>query len=578
MKNIIINGEGWRGISDTSNTGKGGHCLHIFANICLYLCHIFTEREKYMEAQIVLIGAGTAGSALGRLLSKYFSVIILEAGLKEDRNRLISDPTVAGQLVLTYTNDFFWPLGHARLRSAPDNKRFPIVAGELWGGSSSVNGMQWVAGTAKYFKRLEEYTEDPAWGPINVFNTYREIEKFNGVPGQFDPKVHGFKGPFDIRQATRNLDAAQKFVDALVAQGYPFNPDYNDPRTPIGAFLYWQLSQKPNRTRETASSAYLDDLTRTKDGYINECKSLIVVPKAHVLRILFDTGDKCTARAVRVVINGKEVDIKASVAVISSAGIQSSLLLELSGIGDKELLSRLGIETIVNSPNVGRNILNHPIISLSGVGPVPSTTNPDPAGLYAGGAELLDPTDSNPTDRGFQLIGIDSPGPNGVFTVAGLLLDAKSRGTLHIENSDPLRMPFYDFRYFTDPRDIASAVALYGIQYNTLVKMGLSPILISGAPAPVPAVSQNPTDPTFIAIREYIVANYSQAYHWTGSSRMSKTIEDGVVNKNGRVHGTTNLYVADLTIYPFNVSGNGMAPAILAGNIIADKIIKKFAC
>jgi choline dehydrogenase len=135
-------------------------------------------------------------------------------------------------------------------------------------------------------------------------------------------------------------------------------------------------------------------------------------------------------------------------------------------------------------------------------------------------------------------------------------------------------MPFFDFNYFTDPRDIVSAVALYGIMYRILTNMGLTPITPTGAPASPPANSLNPTDPTFQAIQAYVITNYSQAYHWTGSCRMAPCIEEGVVDSNGRVFGTENLYVADLTILPFNAAGNGMAPALVIGNIIADKFSK----
>src|SRR5688572_13199641 len=103
------------------------------------------------KADYVIIGAGTAGSALATRLSEKYSVIVLEGGFDHDDDPLISDPANSGVLVNTYTNKFFWGLGHTPLAPPPNQKRWPGVAGQLLGGSSSVNGMQFVRSTVSSF-------------------------------------------------------------------------------------------------------------------------------------------------------------------------------------------------------------------------------------------------------------------------------------------------------------------------------------------------------------------------------------------------------------------------------------------
>ena len=526
-------------------------------------------------ADYIIVGGGTAGAVLARRLSERFSVIVLEGGIKDDNNSLISNPLNSGLLVNGFTNDFFWPLGHARLHPPPDNKRFPAVAGEILGGGSSVNGMQYVRGTDDFFSRWQQQAGgDAAWGPDSAHIVYKNLENFNGVPGQFDPAIHGENGPVDIRQVAQNLEAAQLFQTALNAVGVPSITDYNDPGTPIGAFLYWQLFQQPDKRRESSSTAYLDEILVPKGThkYVsnNPNNQLVVYIKAHVVRILFSHKHRVPrAGGVKAVIDGHEVIFCARKKVILSAGFQSPLLLELSGIGDAQVLTEKSIPVIYNNPNVGRNMLNHPIITLSATGTVPAASNLDPEALYSGGAEISNPLNPGTSIRFSQFIGIANPGNdgNGVFTIAALLLAAPSAGDVQPIYSDPLRMPFYDFNYFTDAGEILVAVAVYRIMYNTLVNMGLTPL------GPAPPAILDPTDPQFIAVRAYIIATYGQAYHWTGSCRMSTSPSTGVVDNNGNVFGVENLVVADITIIPVNPDGNTAGPAFFVGNVMSNKLL-----
>lgn len=514
----------------------------------------------------LIVGGGTAGCVLARRLQTLGTVAVLQDGLIQDNNPFISDPTLNGILVTDKTNDFFEPLGHATVQAAPDNKRFPAVCGEILGGGSSVNGMQDVNGSSDYYATWETESGDSDWGPLNAATQFKNMETFNGVPGQFNPAVHGTTGPIDIRQAVKNLQAATLFSNAVVALGYPFSPDYNDPATPIGSFLYWQLYEKPDGSRESSSTAYLQGtLTQASDNvYISNNNRLVVYTSAHATKVLFSQTAGSLPRAVGVhaIVDGDERVFFARKKVILCTGWQTPLLLENSGIGSAALLNNFDIPVIVDNANVGQHMLNHPIISLTGTnGTIPVALNPDPNGLYDGGAFLADPSVAG-TTRAFEMIGIATP--PSTFTIATLILKAQSEGVLHKLYADPLRMPEYTFNYFSNPADMASAVAAYGIMYNILVQMGLTPITPTGTAAPLPANTAQ--------VEAYIAANYGQAYHWTGSCRMSQSATTGVVDSTGHVHGVQDLIVADITIVPVNPTGNTAAPAFLVGNVIANKL------
>jgi choline dehydrogenase-like flavoprotein len=83
-----------------------------------------------------------------------------------------------------------------------------------------------------------------------------------------------------------------------------------------------------------------------------------VLTGAQATKILFNSsGNDIKATGVSFVSNGASFTAKASKEVVLSAGsVQTPQLLELSGIGNKTILSNLGIETLVDLPGVGMNL------------------------------------------------------------------------------------------------------------------------------------------------------------------------------------------------------------------------------
>ena len=525
-------------------------------------------------ADYVIVGAGNAGAALAaRLSSEGFSVIVLEGGINQDNNPLIFDPLAASSLVLNYTNEFFWMLGHAEvvpplLSPPPQNdRRWPAVTGALFGGTSSVNGMQYVRGNSEFFNRWQVAAGgDPAWGVANATAVYKRLETFNGVPGQYTPAIHGTKGPVDVRQASNDTAAATDFVNAVIALGLGYTDikDFNDPNNAVGAFTYWQLTQKPDKTRESSSTAFLEPLRKiSHTEYVSRNGNLRVISEARVQRILIDAeSGEPVANGILAVVNGVEKRYMAEREVILSAGFQSTLLLQLSGIGDASRLRSLGIPVVYNNINVGIHAKNHPGFLLTGLGNVAGPIS-DPQALYTAGAFLSDPTRPDIT-RAYQLLGTATPGAPGSFTINSVILDPLSDGFVTLYNSDPNRMPFYNFRQYANPADINSAIALYGLAYNVLLNMGLVP--------------QGPLPGNIPAVTTHVLTNPSTAiqnFHYQSANRMSTSPATGVVDPDGRVFGVCNLRVADVSIIPVNCLGGPQAPAYLVAEVISDKIINE---
>lgn len=132
-------------------------------------------------------------------------------------------------------------------------------------------------------------------------------------------------------------------------------------------------------------------------------------------------------------------------------------LLTLSGIGSAEDLTKAGIPVVHHYPNVGKNMTTHPINTAT------ITTNPndkafptdDLFALYIGGAFLPDPTPgADPNRRGVQLIG--QTNSNGMLNVVFSLLEPKSRGSVEIQNNDPLKVVLADEGLLNNPADLES--------------------------------------------------------------------------------------------------------------------------
>lgn len=436
--------------------------------------------------------------------------------------------------------------------------------GRLLGGGSSINGEQYVRPTPAVLAQWERLLGD-LWSPERATETFRRLERYRGQTT--NPAVHGTRGRLQIRQAPAQPTAMAKKLVAAIEQATGFKEilDYNDPATPLGPFTRWQLYQDPSDRRVSASTAFLSPDVMTPSGRGVDGRNLLVLFRSTALRVNFQHR---RAEGVTFLQDGIAYEARARQKVILSAGINSTQLLLLSGIGPAEQLMAAGVPVLFENPNVGRRLRNH-TLNFATFATNPSD-RPLPRGdanaLYTGGAFLPDPSPGAPSDRrGVQLVGIGS-GEN--LTLAILYLRPKSSGSIRIQSRDPLQIVLADEAFLANPADLESVKRIY----KTYIA-GIASKLAAIDPAyrllsPAQEVLADDA-----RLEAFIKENFAHNHHQQGALRMAPLREGGVVDEEGNVYGVQDLVVADASVVPFTVDGNTSAAAFLIGATIAQQLL-----
>lgn len=523
--------------------------------------------NRKMTYDYIIVGTGPAGAVIAKLLTddKKTSVLVLEAGGNDDKDRPIRDSTFAPELEEKFFPQYFWQ-GEGIPQEGLDERALEWTTGRLLGGGSSINGEQYVRPTSAVLREWEKVA-GPLWSPLRAIQRYKRMERFRGKTN--NTAAHGFRGRIDIRQApARPTRMARKLVSAIArATGLPQILDYNNPRTPLGPFTRWQLFQNPAGRRESSSTAFFSSDIMTPGGHGVNGRRLKLLFHSTVNRVLFSDN---RARGVEFLKEGRCVRAYARKKVIISAGINSAQLLMLSGIGPAKMLKRAGIRCIFNNPDVGKSLRNHTLnFAVFAANPndraLPSN---DPNALYTGGAFLPDPSGAHPRRRAVQLFGIGSG--KGRLTLGIIYLRPKSRGSIKIQNKDPLKIVLADEAFLTNPDDMEAIKNIFKIYVrdiaSELASIDPSYRLIS----PTPAVIEDDAK-----LEKFIKENFAHNHHQQSSLRMAPLNKRGVVDRHGNVHGVKHLMVADAQIIPFTVDGNTSASAYLIGNTIAQQLIHR---
>lgn len=519
----------------------------------------------------VVIGSGSAGAVVAARLAEddAVRVLLVEAGPK-DTSVFIRMPAALGYPLMN--DKYNWYL-HSEPEPGLNGRRVYEARGRVLGGSSSINGMNWVRGAAWDYDNWAAIG-NKGWSYAEVLPYFKKAETFRGCASEF----RGENGPMTIEVSEARNPLYRAFLEAGKQFGLPLVEDHNSDRQE-GV----HITQRNVRdgVRCSTSLAYLHSAPSKPN--------LHIWTSAIVQKILF--SDR---RAVTAIVQSNDETIPIGIdreVIVSGGAIHSPHILMLSGIGDADELTRLSIPVVAHLPGVGRGLKDH----LAAPVQYQATQNVSAAkefslvgrlkvgalwyffrrgigatNFFEVGAFIRSDQTIKVPNVQFEFIPmlgeLQHGGANleNGFQYFFSLMRPTSVGRVWLESADPARAPRFRFNFLTTLEDQRHAIAAVKTTRE---------IVAQPAWAPYRGREVTPGDEVQSdgEILAFLRNTAGTNYHPCCTCRMGSDV-NAVVDTVGRVRGLENIRVIDASIMPQIVSGNLNAPVIMIAEKLADGV------
>lgn len=529
-----------------------------------------------MEADYVIVGAGSAGCAMAYRLSEAGqSVLVIEHGGTD------AGPFIQMPGALSYPmNMKMYDWGYT---SEPEphlnNRSLACPRGKVIGGSSSINGMVYVRGHAHDFDHWRDQGAD-GWGYSDVLPYYKRMENWDDAGHGGDPTWRGNSGPLHVTRGSMDNPLTRAFVEAGGQAGYHVTPDYNgEQQEGFGPF---DMTVHKGR-RWSAANAYLRPALKREN-----CDLL----RGLVQRIVIKEG---RATGVEAIIKGQSQVVHARrEVIIAASSINSPKLLMLSGVGPAQHLVDHGIDVIADRPGVGANLQDHLelYLQMAASQPVSLYRYWNLLGkAYVGARWLFTGTGPGASNQfescGFirSQAGIAYPDIQFHFLPIAVRYDGRaaaeghgfqahvgpmrstSRGAITLRSANPADDPVIRFNYMSQDRDWQEFRTCIRLTREIFAQDAFKPFSRHEIQPGIDVQSDDDLD-------EFIREHAESAFHPCGTCRMGRVNDKhAVVDPHARVIGVDGLRVADSSIFPRITNGNLNAPSIMVGEKTSDHIL-----
>ncbi|KAL4768171.1 hypothetical protein BDW60DRAFT_132440 [Aspergillus nidulans var. acristatus] len=539
------------------------------------------------EYDYIIVGGGLTGCVVASRLKKHnpsLNVLLLEAGVDPSDNPNVKTyPPVFSLL----GSDIDWKYSTTPQPNT-GNRIHTVHAGKALGGGTTINFGGWSRGDSADYDLWARTVGDQRWGYQGLLPYFRRSESF--FDRTADAQEHGFEGPVRVcavsaSDPNRQYPLRGPVRDAWIEIGEQYNPAPGTGRlSGVVEFLEtWHGGE-----RQASHQAYSLDGVQCITGATAH-KVEVSGPENNVSGVLLADGRRFTAR--------KEV-------ILAAGALRTPQILMLSGIGPGDTLAKHGISSVVEAPEVGRNLIDHfalyqlyklreperGIALGSSKLSHPALTQGFPVDWAVNQRvprDVLDPavqkdkerfgssTDESVLIPGRPLVEtlilyapIGMPTDGSLLMTSVMLLSATSRGSVSVNSASPTAPPLVDSNYYDTETD--RAVLTYGSRCTAkalLETSALGNYIECEVPPPgMPALTSQSSDEEFDA---RIRATGMAHHHPAGTAAMGK-----VVDTELRVIGVRNLRVVDASILPVSIGGHPQATLYAVAEQAADLILQ----
>lgn len=528
-----------------------------------------------MEADYVIIGAGSAGCAVAyRLAEAGQSVLVVEHG-GTDAGPLIQMPAALSYPMNMKTYDWGYT-------SEPEphlgGRRLACPRGKVIGGSSSINGMVYVRGHALDYDHWRDQGA-VGWGYADVLPYFKRMESWDSGGHGGDPAWRGTDGPLHVTRGPRKNPLFEAFVNAGAQAGYSVTGDYNGAQQEG----FGPMEQTVHKGRRwSAANAYLRPaLKRANCDLVRGLVERVVLKDGRATGVALAGGRVITAR--------REV-------ILAASSINSPKILMLSGIGPAAELRAHGIDVVADRAGVGQNLQDHLelYIQMAARQPITLYKHWNLFSKALIGAQWLLTKKGHGASNQFESAafirsraGVAYPDIQYHFLPIAVRYDGQaaaeghgfqahvgpmrsaSRGAVRLASADPNDAPKIQFNYMSTPQDWEDFRTCIKLTREIFAQEAFAPFVKHEIQPGAEVQSDAELD-------AFIRDNAESAYHPCGTCRMGRADDPtAVVDAQGRVIGVEALRVVDSSIFPRITNGNLNGPSIMTGEKMADHILDR---